>query len=227
VTVLVAVGCGALGLLVGAFLDVVADRVPRREPVVGPGSLLVRDSPRYPAIHVATALVFAAVGARFGAAWALPAYLVLAAGLVAVSAVDLERFLVPNRILLATLAAGVPLLLLADLLDGTGHDVAMAAAGGALAFALLLVINLVVPKGMGMGDVKLAGVLGLWLGSLDLGHVFLGLFLGFLLGSVVGGLLIVLGRRGRRDHIPFAPFLAAGALAAILVGGPFLDWYGG
>jgi leader peptidase (prepilin peptidase)/N-methyltransferase len=70
-------------------------------------------------------------------------------------------------------------------------------------------------------------VLGLWLGSLDLGHVFLGLFLGFLLGSVVGGLLIVLGRRGRRDHIPFAPFLAAGALAAILVGGPFLDWYGG
>ena len=147
--------------------------------------------------------------------------------LVAVSAVDLELFLVPNRILLATLVLGVPLLALAAVADGTGHDVAMAATGAAIGFGLLLVINLVVPRGMGMGDVKLAGVLGLWLGYLDLGHVFLGLFLGFLLGSLGGGVLIATGLRSRRDHIPFAPFLAAGAVVAILVGAPLLDWYGG
>jgi leader peptidase (prepilin peptidase)/N-methyltransferase len=256
VTALVAVGCGVLGLLVGSFLNVVIHRVPRKESVVRPRSrcpgcgttLAERDnvpvvswlllkgrcrtcaepiSVRYPAVEVLTAITFAALGVRFGADWALPAYLVLGAALLAVSAVDLELFLVPNRILVATLALGVPLLVLAAVLDGTGHDVAMAAAGAALGFGLLLVINLVVPRGMGMGDVKLAGVLGLWLGYLDLGHVFLGLFLGFLLGSLGGGLLIATGLRSRRDHIPFAPFLAAGAVLAILVGAPLLDWYGG
>jgi leader peptidase (prepilin peptidase)/N-methyltransferase len=256
VTALVAVGCGVLGLLVGSFLNVVIHRVPRKESVVRPRSrcpgcgttlaerdnvpvvswLLLRGrcrtcgeaiSVRYPAVELLTALVFAALGVRFGAAWALPAYLVLAAALVAVSAVDLELFLVPNRILLATLVLGVPLLALAAVADGTGHDVAMAATGAAIGFGLLLVINLVVPRGMGMGDVKLAGVLGLWLGYLDLGHVFLGLFLGFLLGSLGGGVLIATGLRSRRDHIPFAPFLAAGAVVAILVGAPLLDWYGG
>ena len=251
-----AVGCGVLGLLVGSFLNVVIHRVPRKESVIRPRShcpgcgtmIAERDnvpvvswlllhgrcrtcgepiSIRYPAVELLTGVVFAALGLRFGADWALPAYLVLAGSLIAVSAVDLERFIVPNRILVATLALGVPLLGLAVLLDGTGHDAAMALAGAAIGFGLLLVINLVVPRGMGMGDVKLAGVLGLWLGYLDLGHVFLGLFLGFLLGSLGGALLIATGLRSRKDHIPFAPFLAAGALLAILVGAPFLDWYGG
>src|SRR4051812_46407840 len=127
-TVLVAAGCGLLGLLVGSFLNVVIHRVPRKESVVRPRSrcpgcgttlaerdnipvlswLLLRGrcrtcgepiSARYPLIELLTAVVFAAVGARFGADWAVPAYLVLAAGLVAVSAIDLEHFLVPNRIL--------------------------------------------------------------------------------------------------------------------------------
>jgi leader peptidase (prepilin peptidase)/N-methyltransferase len=256
VTVLVSAGCGLLGLLVGSFLNVVIHRVPRHESVVRPRSrcpgcgttlaerdnipvlswLLLRgrcrtcDAPisaRYPAVELLTAVVFAALGARFGASWSVPAYLVLAAALVAVSMIDLEHFLVPNRILLATLVLGVPLLVLAAALDGTGHDLAMAAAGGAIGFALLLVINLINPRGMGMGDVKLAGVLGAWLGFLDLGHVFLGLFLGFTLGSVGGLLLIATKVRSRRDHIPFAPFLAAGAVVAILVGSPLLDWYGG
>jgi leader peptidase (prepilin peptidase)/N-methyltransferase len=256
VTALVAAGCGLLGLLVGSFLNVVIHRVPRHESVVRPRSrcpgcgttLAERDnipvlswlvlrgrcrtcgepiSARYPAIELLTALVFAAVGARFGADWSVPAYLVLAAALLAVSAIDLEHFVVPNRVLLATVAVGVPLLVLAAAVDHRWDDLGTAAIGAAVAFALLLVINLVNPRGMGMGDVKLAGVLGAWLGFLDLGHVFLGLFLGFLLGSVGGILLIATGVRSRKDHIPFAPFLAAGALLAVLVGGPLLDWYGG
>jgi leader peptidase (prepilin peptidase)/N-methyltransferase len=255
-TVLVAAGCGLLGLLVGSFLNVVIHRVPRHESVVRPRSrcpgcgtalaerdnipvvswLLLRGrcrtceapiSARYPAVELLTGVAFAAVGGRFGADWSVPAYLVLVAALIAVSAIDLELFLVPNRILLATLAVGVPLLVLAAAVDGRWHDLGMAAAGGAIGFGLLLVINLVTPRGMGMGDVKLAGVLGAWLGFLDLGHVFLGLFLGFLLGSVGGILLLATGLRTRKDHIPFAPFLAAGAVLAILVGSPLLDWYGG
>jgi leader peptidase (prepilin peptidase)/N-methyltransferase len=78
---------------------------------------------------------------------------------------------------------------------------------------------------MGMGDVKLAVLLGLSLGWLSLGHVLLGLFLGFLLGSLVGVGLVATGVRSRKDHLPFAPFLAAGAVIAVLVGRPLLDWY--
>jgi leader peptidase (prepilin peptidase)/N-methyltransferase len=255
-TVLVAAGCGLLGLLVGSFLNVVIHRVPRHESVVRPRSrcpecgttLAERDnvpvvswlllkgrcrtcdapiSARYPAVELLTAVAFAAVGLRFGADWAVPAYLVLVAALVAVSAVDLELFLVPNRILLATLAVGVPLLVLAAALDHRWDDLGRALAGAAIGFGILLAINLVTPRGMGMGDVKLAGVLGAWLGFLDIGHVFLGLFLGFLLGAVGGIALLATGVRTRKDHIPFAPFLAAGAVLAILVGSPLLDWYGG
>ena len=76
-----------------------------------------------------------------------------------------------------------------------------------------------------MGDVKLAVLLGLYLGWLSLGHVFLGLLLGFVLGSVLGIALLVTGVRGRKDHLPFAPFLAAGAVLAVLAGRPLLDWY--
>jgi leader peptidase (prepilin peptidase)/N-methyltransferase len=78
---------------------------------------------------------------------------------------------------------------------------------------------------MGMGDVKLALLLGLYLGWLSLGHVLLGLFLGFLLGSIAGIGLLVTGVRGRKDHLPFAPFLAAGAVLAVLAGEPLLDLY--
>jgi leader peptidase (prepilin peptidase)/N-methyltransferase len=96
---------------------------------------------------------------------------------------------------------------------------AVAASGGLLAIALAY------PRGMGMGDVKLALLLGLYLGWLSLGHVVLGLFLGFALGSVVGVGLLVTGVRGRKDHLPFAPFLAAGAVLAVLFGQPLLDLY--
>jgi leader peptidase (prepilin peptidase)/N-methyltransferase len=80
---------------------------------------------------------------------------------------------------------------------------------------------------MGFGDVKLAFVLGLDLGYLGVGETVLGLFLGFVYGAVVGVALIVTGARGRKDHVPFGPFLAAGALTAVLVGDVILDWYGG
>jgi leader peptidase (prepilin peptidase)/N-methyltransferase len=254
VTALVAAGSGLLGLLVGSFLNVVIYRVPRHESVISPRSrcpqcgtqLAERDNipvvswlllrgrcrtcanpipARYPFVELLTGIAFAVVGARFGYDGALPAFLVLVAGLIAVSAVDLELFLVPNRILLGVLALGGPLLVLAAATGDGWRDVRDALIGGAVGFLLLLAINLVSPRGMGMGDVKLSGVDGLFLGILGVGHVLLGLFLGFLMGAVGGVLLIATGIRSRKDHIPFAPFLAAGALTAVLVGQPILDWY--
>ncbi|MDP9452473.1 MAG: A24 family peptidase [Actinomycetota bacterium] len=139
--------------------------------------------------------------------------------------IDLEHYIVPNRLVAATLVVSVPLLALAALAEGDWRSLRSALLGALLAGAGLLVVNLISPRGMGMGDVKLAVVLGLFLGWIDLGHVVLGLFLGFLLGALGGVVLISLGLRRRSDHVPFAPFLAGGAALAVLVGEPILRWY--
>jgi leader peptidase (prepilin peptidase)/N-methyltransferase len=234
-------------LAVGSFLDVVIERVPRRlpvfplPPVTGPWTarlplvswVVARRgggppvSVRRPLVEVATAGLFAATGARFAGDWSLPAFLALAAVLVAVAVIDLEHYIVPNRLVRAGLLLGVPLLALAALGEGEGGALGRALLSSLGAAVAMLVIHLVQPRGMGMGDVKLALVLGLHLGWLGVDHVVLGLFLGFLLGAVVGLLLIALRLRGRKDHVPFAPFLVAGALLAVLVGEPLLDWYQG
>jgi leader peptidase (prepilin peptidase) / N-methyltransferase len=253
---MIAAGCALLGLLVGSFLNVVIYRVPRRESVVHPRSrcpscgtqltsldnipvlswVVLRGkcrtckapiSFRYPAVELATAVLFGLAGLRFGANWVLPAYLLFFAVLLAVALIDLEHYIVPNRIVFPTLFASVPLLALAALLEDDWKAFLTAVVGSVLAFNGLLLINLINPRGMGMGDVKLALVLGLYLGWLGLGVVALGIFLGFLLGAVIGVLLIAFRIRSRKDHVPFAPFLAAGSLLAVLVGSSILDWYGG
>jgi leader peptidase (prepilin peptidase)/N-methyltransferase len=100
-----------------------------------------------------------------------------------------------------------------------------ALGGGAAAFAFFFVLHVVSPRSMGFGDVKLSFTLGLFLGWLGWGYVFVGLFLGFLYGAVIGVALIALRLRTRKDHVPFGPFLAAGTLTAILVGQALLDAY--
>lgn len=253
-TAFVVVGSALFGLVVGSFLNVVIHRVPAGESIVKPRSrcphcgtqlaerdnipvlswLLLRGrcrtcgtaiSARYPLIELLTGVLFAVVALRFTGDAELPAFLVLTAGLIALSAVDLERFLLPNRILYPTLALTSGLLLAAAAVDGDWRSLRDAALGGLIAFVLLFVIHVVSPKGMGFGDVRLAGLLGVALGWLGIGHVFLGLFLGFLLASLLGVALIALRLRSRKDRLPFGPFLAAGALVAVLVGGPVLDWY--
>lgn len=248
--------CGLLGLVIGSFVTIVIERVPDHASVfrlrshclscdapLAPRDLVPvaswirqrarcrscgeRISIRYPLVEAGTAALFAAAAVRFGADWALPAYLVLFASLLAVSAIDLERYIIPNRIVYPTIALAVPLLALAALAEGDGDRLWHALAGGALAFGLLLAVHLVTPRGMGFGDVRLAFILGLFLGWLDpwLSHVFLGLFLGFLLGSIIGVVLVVLGRRHRQQQIPFGPFLACGTVIAVLFGHSLLHWY--
>jgi leader peptidase (prepilin peptidase)/N-methyltransferase len=186
-----------------------------------------RISARYPAIELLTAALFVAVGIRFAQSWALPAYLVLTAALVALSAIDLEHYLLPNRIVYPAGIAGVALLALASALEHEWGAFGRGLAGGAIAFAFFATIHVISPNGMGFGDVRLSAVLGLHLGWLGWQELAGGLFAGFVYGAVIGVALIVVGARGRRQHIPFGPFLAAGTMTFVVFGDQILTWYRG
>lgn len=179
--------------------------------------------PRYALVPLGTAVLYAAGAVRFGADWVLPAYLVLFAALVAISVVDLQLQIIPNRIVYPAIFASVPLLALAAVVQHDESDLVRALLGAAAAWGTLLVIHLISPASMGFGDVRLSFLLGLFLGWLSWAHVAVGLFFGFLLGAVVGGLLVLTRLRRRTDHLPFGPFLAAGAVAGVLFGSPVTD----
>lgn len=253
-TALIAVGCGLLGLCVGSFLNVVIYRVPRRESVVRPRSkcptcetpiaerdnipvvswLLLRGRcrscksrirARYPLVELASGGLFVAAGIHFSHSWALPAYCVFFASLLAITVIDFDHFIIPNRVIYPTLFITAPLLLAAAALGGDWMRAEHAAIGGVAGFVALFAVHLISPRGMGFGDVRLAGVIGMMLGWLGLGFVALALFLSFLLASVIGIGLMVTRRKGRKDAVPFGPFMAAGALIAALWGRAILDAY--
>ena len=255
-TAFITVAAGAYGLVLGSFLNVVIWRVPRHESIVTPRShcpacgthLAARDnipvvswmllhgrcrscrepiSARYPAIELLTGVLFAGVGARYAHTWALPAFLVLTGALVAISAIDLEHFIIPNRIVYPVGFASVILLALAALIGHDWSTFGRALLGALAAFTFFFVLHLVSPGGMGFGDVRLSFVLGLFLGWLGWPEVLGGLFAGFLFGAVIGIALIAFGRRGRRQHIPFGPFLAAGTMTFVLAGEQIVSWWHG
>jgi len=237
---------GLLGLLVGSFLNVVIHRVPRRESIVSPGSrcpgcgtpvaprdnvpvlswlLLrgrcrhcgVRVSARYPLVELLTGVVFAAVVLARGPGLHLLLDLPFAAMLIAVGGIDLEHRIVPNRIVVPAAVYGLVGLLLVRF-----DDTLAFALAGLGAFAFLLLAALAYPAGMGMGDVKLAGVMGLFLGL----AVVPAMFAAFVAGSVLGlALMVRYGARARKMGVPFGPFLAAGGVIALLVGPELVALY--
>jgi leader peptidase (prepilin peptidase)/N-methyltransferase len=223
-----AVVAAAAGFVMGGPINAVISRVPRKEPVRPAVTFGVGGTRRALLIQLACAALFAAAALRFGFTPALPAWLVLFAALLAISVIDLEHYIVPNRILIPLTAAAVPLLAFAVLGDDAGvEDFVRGLLGGAVGLTVMFVLNLISPRGMGMGDVKMSFPLGLYLGFLGWGEVVLGFFAAFLLGALVGLALIALKRRGRKDAVPFGPFLAAGTILAALWGEPILRWYTG
>lgn len=243
-----------LGLLVGSFLNVVIYRVPRGESVVSPRSrcpgcgneiaakdnipvlswVLLRGrcrscatpiSPRYPIIEVAHALLWLVMLWHFGLAWELPAYLYFASVGLALAAIDLDTQRLPNVLTLPSYAVLGVLLLLPAFAEGDWSAYLRAWLGALALFGFYFLLAMIYPSGMGLGDVKLAGVLGLVLGWLGWGVLVVGGFLGFLLGAVVGGALMVVHRAGRKSKIPFGPFMLVGALLAILWGGQLWSTY--
>ena len=231
--VMLVVVCSLVGLVVGWFLDPVVVRVPRKLPLRGPVDHLVEEPlppesrGRRVFLALLTGALFGAMAARFDDSWALPAYLVLTAALVALSRIDLEHYLLPNRIVYPMTVALVVLFAFAALLDDDWSAFGRGMIAGAIAFAVYFLLHIVSPRSMGFGDVKLSFSLGLALGWLSWEELVLGLFLAFLYGAVIGIIVMIARRRDRKAAIPFGPFMAAGALTAILVGGPIITWYKG
>lgn len=239
---------GLAGVPVGAFLNVVVERTPDRTPLravvegdahpprswlgvpVQPwllrGSVGGRRLPRWLAVELATVVVFAALGGRYGDTTVVIPLLVLGAGLVAASAVDLEHLRIPDRITFPTLAVAVPVMVAVSASHHLTGALRGAMVGSISFFVLLLVPHLVYPRGMGFGDVKLALLMGLYLGWLGwepdaqvIGPVRLvlnSLVLGCFLGVVFG--LVHAAATRRRGEFPFGPALASACLIVVIWG---------
>jgi leader peptidase (prepilin peptidase)/N-methyltransferase len=250
---LLVVPLAVLGLLIGSFLNVVVWRVPRGESVAHPPSacpgcghvirardnvpvlswLLLRGrcrdcgtpiSPRYPLVELGTAVLFALVAARLDP-WAVPAFAYLAAIGVALALIDLDTHRLPNVIVLPSYPVLAALLALASW--GTGDWPAMlrAVIGGAALWAGYFLLCLAHPRGMGFGDVKLAGLLGGALAWVGWGAFAVGAFGAFLLGGIFSVVLLVSGRATRGSGIPFGPWMLLGAAVGIAVGAPLWHAY--
>jgi leader peptidase (prepilin peptidase)/N-methyltransferase len=235
------------GLLIGSFVTVVAHRVPRRLSIVGPRSrcpacdaqiaaydnvpvlswALLRGrarccgapiSPLYPLTELSVGALFAAVVlVHWGEGAEIAIDLVFVTLLAAVTLTDLEQRVIPNRILLVGAVLCVAIAAPTDPSGMAERAIAAVAAGG-----LLLIVALAYPAGMGLGDVKLAAVMGLFLGR----SVAPAIFVALLAGSIVGVALIARhGARGRKMAIPFGPFLALGGVVGMLAGPGLIDLY--
>jgi leader peptidase (prepilin peptidase)/N-methyltransferase len=235
------------GLMAGSFVTVAAHRLPRGESIVGPRSRcascgvqiaaydnlpvlswgLLRGrarccgapiSARYPLTELALGALYAATAL---ALWDDPGEialgLVFVTALVAVTLTDLEQRIIPNRILIVAALLGVAIAATTDPGSLPERAAAAAAAGG-----LLFAAALAYPRGMGLGDVKLAAVMGLFLGR----NVAPAILVALLAGSLVG--LAMIAREGaaaRKRAIPFGPFLALGGVVGLLAGDQLIDWY--
>lgn len=235
------------GLAAGSFVTVVAHRVPRGESIVGPRSrcpecgvqiaahdnvpvlswLLLRGrgrccggsiSARYPLAELGLGLAYlGSVLVLRHDPVQLAMGLVLVTALMAVTITDLEQRIIPNRVLLVTAVVGVAIAAAFDPSSLPERLASAAAAGG-----LLFLAALAYPAGMGLGDVKLAAVMGLCLGR----NVAVALLVALISGSVVGiGLIVRDGAAARKKAIPFGPFLALGSLVGLLLGNQLVNWY--
>ena len=224
----VAVLCALLGIPGGMFANHVIDRVPDRQslrPV--PALATLSTGIRQRLVIVATVLLFAGTAVRFDGGAVVPAYLVFFLCLITISVIDADRQIIPNYIVYPTIFASIPLLALAALAGGDWDRFGHALMGASLGWVTLFVIHMISPGGMGFGDVRLAFVLGLFLGWISLLHVFTGMFAGVLLICAVGIVLAVLRLRSLQQHIAFGPFLAAGSALAVFAGEAINRWWRG
>jgi len=196
-------------------------------------------SARYPVLELTTALAFAALASwrlgevvsadsassAFAELAVLVALLYFAAVTIALAAIDLDVHRLPNVIVLPSYAVVGSLLLTAALLEGDLVSFAQALAGSGILFAFYFVIALAAPRGMGMGDVKLAGVLGLILGWFGWGSLAVGGFSAFVLGGIAGIALIAIRKARRTTAIPFGPWMLAGAWVGIIAGEALASGY--
>ena len=242
---------GMLGLITGSFINVCIYRIPRGESIMFPPShcpkcgekikivdllpvisyLLLkgrcrfcgeRIGIRYPVVEFITGVLFVALLLRFNVNFILLKYMVLTCILITITFIDLEYYIIPDEAVLAGLAAGV-------LLHYPAGDITvMSSLYGILSSTgFLLFVNLISPlvfkkEGMGMGDVKLSLVMGLYLGwPLSL----LAIFVACCVGGLAGTALMLLKKKNAGEIIPFGPFLAAGSMVCFMWGRELINWY--
>jgi len=244
--------CALAGVVIGSFLTVVVDRVPRGGSVIAPPSacgacgtrlrpadlvpiaswVVLRGRCRHcgaaigvepVAIEVATAAVFVTFGVHFGASVMLVPYCILGAALVALSWVDLREQRLPREISYPAAALGSAALVIVAVVEAEPRRIAQMVLGALIATALLGGIHLASRGGIGDGDVRMAPLIGVHLGWLNPGIVPVGLFFGFLAGAIVAVALLVTRLATRTTPIPFGPFLALGTIAGVLWGQAFID----
>ncbi len=242
------------GLLIGSFLTVVVDRVPQGGSVMAPpsrcGSCGLRLGPldlvpvlswaalrgrcrqcgakigiEPVVLELTTAALFVLMVVRFDdTRAAIPAYWILCATLVALTWIDLRTQRLPREITYTGMLLGGGALVVAAVVIDEPERIWMALLGAAIALGTMWLIYAVSRGGMGDGDVRLAPLLGMFLGWLNPGIVLPGLFFGFITGAVVGVAMMAINRAGRRTALPFGPFLAFGTIVAIFVGQHFVDF---
>ena len=196
-------------------------------------------SARYPLVELGTGLAFAAVAVWFALTrWQatdsahlsasileLVAFLYLAAISVTLTLIDLDTHKLPNSIVLPSYLVGGVLLGAASVITHDWVQLVTMLAGAAALFVLYFAIALISPRGMGFGDVKLAGVLGLYLAHLGIAQLVVGAFAAFLLGGLFAIVLLALRRVARTSGIPFGPWMLAGAWLGAVVGAPLATLY--
>jgi prepilin signal peptidase PulO-like enzyme (type II secretory pathway) len=241
-----------LGLVIGSFLTVVIERVPEGGSVVAPPSrcgacghrlgpldlvpvgsyVVLRGRCRYCdtaigpeslLVELATTAIFVLFAWEFGAEAVLPAFWILGAVLVAQTAIDLRTQRLPREITYTGIVLGAPALAIAAVVDDEPERIWMAALGAAIALVLMALIYFASRGGMGDGDVRLAPLLGMYMGWINPGIVAPGLFFGFIAGAIVGVAMMVGDSADRKTAVPFGPFLALGTVVAIFLGQPFVD----
>lgn len=163
-----------------------------------------------------TGVLCAALAFRVGMDWALPAFLVLAVLSVQLGRIDLAQHLLPNSLVLALLLAGLALFSLSSFASANWAQLLQAAAGAAILFITYLALALISPSGIGLGDVKLAAPVGLYLGHLGWTELFYGGALAFVLGGLAAVILLAVGRAKRSAEVAFGPAMLAAALATVL-----------
>jgi leader peptidase (prepilin peptidase) / N-methyltransferase len=205
-----AVAIGLLGILLSPLAELlIARTLPRLGGLPGLRTRITTAA--------LTGLLCGALALRFGMEWSLPAFLLLAVLSVQLARIDLALHLLPNPLVLTLLVAGLALLFLGSSAAAEWAELLRAAAGAAALFVTFLILALISPNGIGMGDVKLAAPVGLYLGYLGWSQLFYGGALGFVLGGILSVVLIRLKRANLSSEVAFGPSMLAAALGTVLL----------